>query len=95
MIIDFIIYVLSFLARSLLTMFSFRWLEITGITIFTGDALSTFFGWIFGLITFFQPLIDLTYLVLIFKFYIGFLSVYWGVKLLFFIFKVIKFVKFW
>lgn len=95
MIIDFIIYVLAFLARSLLTIFSLRWVEATGVNLFTGDTLSTFFGWVIGLITFFQPLIELSGVIVVMKFFIAFLSVYWGIKLLFLIFKIIKFLKFW
>jgi hypothetical protein len=95
MIISFILEVLTLFVKTVLTIFSLRWLDLAGISIFSGETLSTVFDWVFGLITFFNGMIDFSSLFFVITFVIAIFSAYFSFVFLFFVLGILKAFKFW
>lgn len=95
MIISFILEILTLLTKTILTIFSLRWLDLAGISIFSGETLSTVFDWVFGLITFFNGMIDFTSLFFAIAFIISIFTAYFSFVFFFFVLGILKAFKFW
>lgn len=85
MIITFFLSVITVIAEGILTMFSLRFLQLFNVNIFSADNVRVVFDWFFGLLTFFQSLVNLSTLFVVIQVCSVFFLCYLGYVMFFFV----------